>query len=88
MKAKTEHLKRRNGEEAFLESVLSGDGFSKRTLLDVLSELSVELPRPKKLKDREFIEYAAARILRQLSKKATTAGDALLHFIHGGAPSN
>jgi hypothetical protein len=54
MKAKTEQLKRRNGEEAFLESVFSGGGLSKRTLLDVLSELSIELPRPKKLKDREL----------------------------------
>jgi len=54
MKAKSEQLKRRNGEEAFLESVLSADGLSKRTLLDMLSELSIDLPRPKKLKDREL----------------------------------
>src|SRR5262249_7783249 len=54
MKAKSEQMKRRNGEEASLDSVLSADGLSKRTLLDVLSELSIDLPRPKKLKDREL----------------------------------
>jgi len=54
MKAKSEQMKRRNGEEASLDSVLSADALSKRTLLDVLSELSIDLPRPKKLKDREL----------------------------------
>ena len=52
MKAKSEQLKRKNGEEAFLKSVLASDGPSKRTLFDVLSDLGIELPRPKKMKDR------------------------------------
>jgi hypothetical protein len=41
-------------EEAFLENVLAYETSPKRTLLDVLGESGVELPRPKKLSDAEL----------------------------------
>ncbi|PYS34382.1 MAG: hypothetical protein DMG14_29620 [Acidobacteria bacterium] len=41
-------------EEAFLENVLAHETSPKRTLLDVLGESGVEVPRPKKLTDGEL----------------------------------
>src|SRR5437773_1901467 len=39
-------------EEAFLERVLAFETSPKRTLIDVLSDVDIELPRPSKLTDR------------------------------------
>ena len=41
-------------EEAFLERVLAFETCPKRTLIDLLGEWGIELPRPKKLKDKEL----------------------------------
>jgi len=41
-------------EEAFLERVLAFETSPQQTLFDVLGELSIELPRPNTLKDREL----------------------------------
>ena len=41
-------------EEAFLERVLAFETSPKRTLMDLLGELEIELPRPTKLTDREL----------------------------------
>jgi hypothetical protein len=54
MKVKGEQLIRKNGEAAFLETAVTYEESSKRALFDVLAELRIELPRPKKMKDREL----------------------------------
>ena len=41
-------------EEAFLSSVLAFETSPKRTLMDLLSELGIELPRPRKVSDSEL----------------------------------
>src|SRR5262249_52403484 len=54
MKVKGEQLIRKNGEAAFPETAVTYEESSKRALFDVLAELRIELPRPKKMKDREL----------------------------------
>jgi len=41
-------------EEAFLEGVLVFETSPKRTLIDLLAEANIDLPRPKKLTDQEL----------------------------------
>src|SRR6267143_501586 len=38
------------------------------------------------LKQRDFIEYAASKVVRSLSNKAASAGTRVLQFVHGGPP--
>src|ERR1051326_5321281 len=38
------------------------------------------------VKRREFIEYAASKVVRTLTAKVSEAGTPLLHFVHGGSP--
>ena len=37
------------------------------------------------VKRREFIEYAASKVVRTLTAKVSEAGTPLLHFVHGGS---
>src|SRR5713226_7645977 len=40
------------------------------------------------LKRREFVEYAALKVVRSLRNKVSGAGTALLHFLHGGSSAH
>ncbi len=41
----------------------------------------------KNLKEQGFLEYAAAKAIRQLAGKLSVAGHMLLHLLHGGRPT-
>jgi methionyl-tRNA formyltransferase len=36
---------------------------------------------------REFVEYAASKVVRNFTSKISSAATPLLHFVHGGSPS-
>jgi len=56
-------------EEAFLEHVLAFETAPERTLFDVLGDLGIELPRPKKLTDRE-LTAKLWEVIRSLLKQS------------------